>query len=103
MIYPLLYKTITQYRGPKFDSELSKFFISASNDISTVYNSLAEQEKNVLSLTNLHISGIIDSSIEITTSMKMNDVAYSFISTNELTGILDNASITLSELKKNIY
>ena len=109
MIYPLVHNTITQYRGPRFDSELAKFFNSVVFDTNKAYTETELQAIQINQIMTMHINGSSVTSINASTSLDMQEVGASavspsqFQSYNKITSRLDNLDAKITQLVLSIY
>ena len=109
MIYPLVYNTITQYRGPRFDSELAKLFNSIVFDVNKGFSEIELQESQINEIMNMHINGANLTSIRNNTSLDIQEVGVSDVvptmynSINQFTSRLDNIEVKAKQFIESIY
>ena len=109
MIYPLVHNTITQYRGPRFDSELAKFFNSVVFDTNKAFAEVEKQSTQINEIMNMHINGATLTLINPMTSLDLQHVNVSIVlpstfqPNNKITSRLDNLEAKLKQLVISIY
>ena len=107
MIYPSIHHILCQYRGPRFSTELNKFFVSMSHDITIAYDTMDNQGNILEDINNFNINGQTTSQIAQHTVVSIENVSddtpTEYKSLNQLTSSLDSITAKLKKYKENIY